>query len=386
MAELLLELFSEEIPARMQQRASEDLQRLVLAGLKDAGLDIGAAKSFATPRRLVLAVEGVPETSPAVSDERKGPRVGAPDKAIAGFLRGAGLQSIDEAEIVSDPKKGDFYVARIEKPGRPASEIVAEVVPAVCNKFPWPKSMRWGSADFNWVRPLHGVLCLLDGKVVTFSVGSIMAGDITHGHRFHGKKAIKVKDFLDYSAKLKDNRVMLAATERAATIAGQAQAIAEEAGLELVDDEALTHENAGLTEWPTVLMGSFDEAFLDVPAECLITSMKAHQKCFSLRDPQTGRLANKFLAVTNLIAADDGAQIIAGNEKVIRARLSDAKFFWDTDLGRSLDDMARGLEKVTFHEKLGSQKQRVERIAELAAKLAPSVDAPQEEARRAAQL
>ncbi len=386
MAELLLELFSEEIPARMQQRAAEDLQRLVLTGLKDAGLATGDAKSFVTPRRLVLVIDDIPDMSPAVSEERKGPRVGAPEKAIQGFLRGAGLKSIDEADIVTDSKKGDFYVARIEKPGRTAAEIIGETVLAVCNKFPWPKSMRWGSADFSWVRPLHGVLCLLDGKVVPCTIGGIEAGDTTHGHRFHGKKTFKVKDFEDYRKKLQDNKVVLSSAERAEMIAEQAKATATEARLELVDDEALTHENAGLTEWPAVLMGTFDEAFLDVPAECLITSMKTHQKCFSLRDPKTGELANRFLAVTNLIATDGGQQIISGNEKVIRARLSDAKFFWDTDLKQSLDDMARGLENVTFHEKLGSQKDRVERIAELSAHLAPSVDAPVEEARRAAQL
>ncbi|MEO0809352.1 MAG: glycine--tRNA ligase subunit beta [Pseudomonadota bacterium] len=386
MAELLLELFSEEIPARMQQHAAQDLERLVLAGLAGAGLDTGAAQSFATPRRLVLVIDSVSEHSPAVSEERKGPRVGAPEKAIAGFLRGAGLETIDQAEIVSDPKKGDFYVARIEKPGRSAAEIIGEVVPGVCNKFPWPKSMRWGSADFNWVRPLHGILCILDGVVVPFSVGGVEAGRTTCGHRFHGAKVLTVNDFADYRGQLKDNKVVLSFTERAAAIAAQATAIAENANLELVDDEALTHENAGLTEWPTVLMGTFEEEFLDVPAECLIASMKSHQKCFSLRDPQTGELVNRFLAVTNLIAVDKGAQIVAGNEKVIRARLSDAKFFWETDLSRSLDEMARGLDNVTFHEKLGSQKERVERIAELAAELAPAVDAPAEEARRAGQL
>jgi len=386
MAELLLELFSEEIPARMQQRAAEDLQRLMTAGLKEAGLETGAAEAWATPRRLALVIHNLPSKSPAISEERKGPRVGAPDKAIAGFLRGAGLTSIDQADIIPHPKKGDFYVARIEKPGRPAAEIIAEVIPAVCNKFPWPKSMRWGHGSFNWVRPLHSVLCILDGKVVPFRIGDVESGNTTRGHRFHGTKTLKVKNFEDYCAKLEDNKVIVSSSERAAAIAEQAEALASEASLELVQDNALTFENAGLTEWPTVLMGTFEEEFLDVPAECLITSMKSHQKCFSLHNPETGNLANKFLAVTNLIAADSGEQIVAGNEKVIRARLSDAKFFWQTDLKRSLDDMARGLDKVTFHEKLGSQKKRVERIAELAAHLARDVDAPVEHARRAAQL
>ena len=386
MAELLLELLSEEIPARMQARAADDLKRLVCTGLTDAGLTVGAAQAYATPRRLVLVVDDVPQKSPAVSDERKGPRVGAPEKAVAGFLRGAGLESIDQAEVVSDPKKGDFYVARIEKPGRAAAEIIADVVVGVCNKFPWPKSMRWGSADFTWVRPLHGIVCLLDGAVVPFAVGDVASGDETRGHRFHGREAFKVTSFEDYGTKLKAHKVLLPASERAAQIAEQAQELADEAGLELVTDEALTLENAGLTEWPTVLMGTFDEAFLEVPAECLITSMKAHQKCFSLRDPKTGALANKFLAVTNLIATDGGKEIVAGNEKVIRARLADAKFFWDQDLKRPLDELASALESVTFHQSLGTQKERVERIAELAAELAPAVDAPGDDARRAAQL
>ena len=386
MSELLLELLSEEIPARMQERASEDLKRLVCEGLAKAGLKVGDAQAYATPRRLVLVVDNVPAMSPAVSDERKGPRVGAPEKAIAGFLRGAGLETIDQVEVVSDPKKGDFYVARIEKPGRTAAEIISEVVQDVCAKFPWPKSMRWGSSDFNWVRPLHSIICLLDGNVVALNIAGVEAGDQTLGHRFHGKKAFEVKDFRDYGTKLKKNKVLLPASERAAAIAEQAQELASDAGLELVADEALTLENAGLTEWPTVLMGTFEDEFLEVPAECLTTSMRAHQKCFSLRDPATGQLANKFLAVTNLIATDGGDQIVAGNEKVIRARLADAKFFWDQDLKRPLDEMASGLDKVTFHEKLGSQKGRVERIAELAAQLAQSVDAPADDARRAAQL
>ncbi len=386
MPELLIELASEEIPARMQQRAADDLKRLVTDGLKAAGLDVGAGQAYATPRRLALVIDDVPELSPAISDERKGPRVGAPDKAIQGFLRGAGLTSIDQAEVVSDPKKGDFYVARIDKPGRTASEIVAELVPEVCAKFPWPKSMRWGAGDFSWVRPLNSVICLLDGKVVPFEIAGVAAGDETHGHRFHGTKPFAVKNFEDYGTKLKKFKVLLPTSERAAAIAEQAEAAAEAAGLELVADDALALENAGLTEWPTVLMGSFDEAFLDVPAECLITSMRTHQKCFSLRDPETGRLANRFLCVTNLIAADDGRQIIAGNEKVIRARLSDAKFFWDQDLARPLDEMASELEAITFHAKLGTQKDRVERIAELAHQIAGAVDADQDAARRAAQL
>ena len=386
MPELLLELHSEEIPARMQVRAAADLQRLVVEGLEAAGLGTGEALSFATPRRLALCVKDVPAMSPAVTEERKGPRVGAPEKAIEGFMRGAGLASIEEAEIVADPKKGEFYVARIEKPGRPAPEIIAEAVLAACQKFPWPKSMRWGSGDFTWVRPLQNILCLFDGTVVPFEIAGLAANDRTRGHRFLGHDWFTVTDFEDYGLKLKNNHVLLPTSERAAAIREDALAVAEAAGLELVDDEALALENAGLTEWPTVLMGSFDQDFLDVPEECLITSMKAHQKCFSLRDPKTGRMANRFLCVTNLIAADGGEQIIAGNEKVIRARLADAKFFWEQDLDHPLDEMAAKLENITFHAKLGSQKDRVERIAELAHQIAGSVDADPDSARRAAQL
>ena len=386
MPELLLELHSEEIPARMQVRAAADLQRLVVEGLEAAGLETGEALSFATPRRLAVCVEDVPAMSPAVTEERKGPRVGAPDKAIEGFMRGAELASIKEAEIIADPKKGEFYVARIEKPGRPAPEIIAEVVLVACQKFPWPKSMRWGSGDFTWVRPLQNVLCLFDGAVVPLEVAGLASNDRTRGHRFLGRDRFTVTDFEDYGLKLKDHHVLLPTSERAAAIREDALAVANAAGLELVDDEALALENAGLTEWPTVLMGTFDQDFLDVPEECLITSMKAHQKCFSLRDPKTGRLANRFLCVTNLIAADGGEQIIAGNEKVIRARLADAKFFWEQDLDHPLDEMAAKLENITFHAKLGSQKDRVERIAELAHQIAGSVDADPDSARRAAQL
>ena len=386
MSELLLELFSEEIPARMQTRAAEDLKRLVLEGLKATGIAVGNAMSFSTPRRLTLVVEGVAARSPAISEERKGPRVSAPEAALAGFLKSAGLASIGEATVVSDPKKGDYYIAKIEKPGRAAAEIIAEVVPAVLDKFPWPKSQRWGSRPETWVRPLHGILCLLGGKVVPFAWAGVEASNMTRGHRFHGNEPFAVTGFEDYGTKLREAKVLLPAPERAEMIREQAEALAKKHKLELVADDALLAENAGLTEWPTVLMGHFDEAFLEVPAECLITSMKAHQKCFSLRDPKTGKLANRFLAVSNLIAADGGKQIVEGNEKVIRARLSDARFFWEQDLKRPLDEMATALEGITFHEKLGSQKDRVERIAELAFQIAGAVDAVPEDARRGAQL
>jgi len=386
MTELLLELFSEEIPARLQPRAADDLKKLVAEALAAEGLSCGKARSFATPRRLALVVEGVPAGSPAVSEERKGPRVGAPEQAIAGFLKSAGLGAIGEASVVSDPKKGDFYVARIEKPGRAAADIVAEAIPAVLARFPWAKSMRWGAGSFQWVRPLQSIVCLLGGKVVPFEVAGIAASDMTRGHRFHGNEPFAVTCFADYAAKLEAHKVKLDAGERARMISEQAHALAKAAKLALVEDEALTAENAGLTEWPVVLMGSFDAAFLAVPAECLMTSMKAHQKCFSLRHPKTKKLADKFLLVSNLTAPDGGAAIVAGNEKVIRARLSDAKFFWDQDLKRKLEPMRFELKGITFHEKLGSQWDRSTRIAELARQIAGAVDADPDLAGRAAEL
>jgi glycyl-tRNA synthetase beta chain len=386
MAELLLELFSEEIPSRMQVRAAEDLKRLVTDGLKAQGLAVGEAHAFSTPRRLALAVEDVPEKSPGVSEEKKGPRVGAPEQAVQGFLKSAGLASLADAEIVKDDKKGDYYVARIDKPGRPASDITADVVAGVLAKFPWPKSMRWGSNTFQWIRPLQSIICTLDGKVVPFEIAGVKSGTATRGHRFHGNDEFTVSSFEDYAEKLAAHVVMLNASERMEEIKEQAEGLAHKAKLELIQDEALLAENAGLAEWPVVLMGEFDKDFLSVPAECLITSMKTHQKCFSLRDPKTGKLANHFILVSNLTAKDGGTQIVSGNEKVIRARLSDAKFFWEQDLKRPLDEMANALDGITFHEKLGTQKQRVERVKELAFQIAGAVDADPQDARRAAEL
>jgi glycyl-tRNA synthetase beta chain len=405
MAELLLELFSEEIPARMQRQAAEELQRLLCEGLKARGLAVGEARAFATPRRLAVIAEGVPAASPRVVEERKGPRVNAPPQAIAGFIKSAGLSSISEAEIVADGKKGEFYLVRSERPGRPASEIVAHVVAEIAVKFPWPKSMRFnrylrsavhhasaglsasqGDVELRWVRPLHAILCLLDGRVVPLTIAGIASGRETRGHRFYGNEPFAVSGARDYLNRLRAHKVMLDAQERAALIDAEARALAKEHKLALVEDEVLLAENAGLTEWPTVLMGAFDEAFLAVPAECLTASMKQHLKCFSLRHPRSAKLANRFLLVSNLRPGDGGRQIIAGNERVIRARLADAKFFWEQDLKRPLDEMAVALGGITFHEKLGSQKQRVERMAELAFRIAPSVDADKADARRAAQL
>jgi len=375
MSELLLELFSEEIPARLQTRAADDLRRLMVDGLKAKGLDVGEARAFATPQRLALVIEDVPKKSPAISEERKGPRVGAPEQALAGFLKGAGLKSIDDATIVKDEKKGDFYVARIDKPGRPAGEIVNEALRETIVNFPWPKTMRFNAkldngAELRWIRPLHSIVLLLDGKVVPFEIAGIKAGKETRGHRFLGNESFKVTGFAEYEKGLKQHKVVLDPATRMASINESAHALAKEAHLTLVEDDALAAENAGLTEWPTVLMGEFDKAFLDVPAECLTTSMKTHQKCFSLRHGK--KLSNHFLLVTNQKAKDGGKTIIAGNEKVIAARLSDAKFFWEQDLKKKLEVMRDELKGITFHEKLGTQFERAERVKELARQIATS--------------
>jgi glycyl-tRNA synthetase beta chain len=376
MSELLLELFSEEIPARLQVRASEDLRRLMLDGLKAKGLDVGEARAFATPRRLTVVIDGVPKKSPAISEEKKGPRVGAPDQAVQGFLKSAGLASLDEATIVKDEKKGDYYLAKTDKPGRPAAEIIAEVLRETILNFPWPKTMRFnakldGGGELRWVRPLQSIVLLLDGKVVPFEIAGIKSGALTRGHRFLSDgEPFKVTDFADYQKQLKANKVVLDFAERAAAINDGAHALAKESKLTLVEDDALAAENAGLTEWPAVLQGEFDKSFLEVPGECLTSAMKMHQKCFSLRHGK--KLSNHFLLVTNLKAKDGGKTIVAGNEKVIAARLSDAKFFWETDLKKNLDVMRDELKGITFHEKLGTQFERTERIKELAHQLATS--------------
>jgi len=394
MSDLLLELFSEEIPAGMQGRAGDNLQRLVCEGLTEAGLDVGEARNFAGPRRLTLVIDGLPEKSPDISEEKKGPRVGSPDKAIEGFLRGAGLTSIDDAEVVSDEKRGDFYVARIEKPGRETAEIIAELIPDVIRQFPWPKSQHWGAGSLRWVRPLHSILCLLGGNTVSFDVDGIASGNETRGHRFLAPGVVAVKDFADYEAKLRKAYVMLDAKERIETILGGAQALADKAKLELVADPALLAENAGLVEWPVVLAGVFDEAFLDVPSEVIITAIKKHQKCFSLRNAGSGNLANTFILVSNLIADDGGEAIIKGNERVIRARLSDAKFFWDQDKKITLEDRLSELKSIIFQQKfdeefaspVSSQFARVERLEQFAHNIAGMIGANPSDAKLAARL
>ncbi len=384
MAELLLELFSEEIPARMQARAREDLARLLGGALGEAGLEFKEIRTFATPRRLVAVVDGLPSRSPDVREERKGPRVDAPEAAVKGFLKAAGLTSVDQAEK-RDDKKGAYYVATIEKPGRATEQVVAEIVPEIVRNFPWPKSMRWGSGRLRWVRPLHSILCLFNGNVVPFDIDGIKSGKETRGHRFMAPEPFNVKGFEDYRAKLHKAKVILDGDERASIIRDAAQAMARHEKLSLVEDEGLLAENAGLTEWPVVLMGSFDEDFLRVPPEVLATSMKAHQKCFSLRK-KSGDLANRFILVANLKAADGGKAIVAGSERVIRARLADAKFFFDQDRHVSLEIWVPKLREIVFHEKLGTQYDRIQRIRMLAREIAPLVGARADDAERVGML
>ncbi|MCJ7527375.1 MAG: glycine--tRNA ligase subunit beta [Methyloceanibacter sp.] len=385
MAELLLELFSEEIPARMQTRAREDLARFLGQALGEAGLEYKEIKTFATPRRLVAVVDGLPSRSPDVREEKKGPRVDAPEAAVKGFLKSAGLASVDQAEKRED-KKGAFYVALIERPGRAAEAVIAGIVPEIVRNFPWPKSMRWGAGRLRWVRPLHSILCLFDGKIVPFEIEGIGSGKATRGHRFMAPEPFDVKGFEDYRKKLREAKVILDGEERARIILESARALAAKQGLALVEDEALLAENAGLTEWPVVLIGAFDEDFLSVPPEVLATSMKAHQKCFSLRDKKAGALANRFILVANLEAKDGGKAIVAGNERVIRARLADAKFFFDQDRKVGLEVWVPKLKEIVFHEKLGTQYDRIQRVRLLAREIAPLVGADPDLAERAAIL
>jgi glycyl-tRNA synthetase beta chain len=395
MPDLLLELFSEEIPARMQARAAEDLRKLVTDRLVDAGLVYEGARAFVTPRRLALAVHGVPARQPDVREEKKGPRVGAPEAAIAGFLKGAGLKSINDAKVQPD-KKGDFYVAVIEKPGRGAIEVIGEILPDVIEKFPWPKSMRWGAPSaepgaLNWVRPLHSIVATFgpeteEPDVVQFSVGDIAAGNETRGHRFMAPQPFTVRHLDDYLQKLDKAKVVPDAERRRDIILTEAKQLAFAQGLELVEDEGLLAEVAGLVEWPVVLMGSFDQEFLQIPGEMIRATIRNNQKCFVLRDTAHAKLVDKFILVSNIEADDGGKAIVAGNERVIRARLSDAKFFYETDLKTRLEDRLPKFKDIVFHEKLGSQWERIERIKRLAAELAPLVGADVEKARRAARL
>ena len=431
MPDLLLELFSEEIPARMQRQAAEDLKRLVANALIERNLTYEGAQAFVTPRRLALHVVGLPAAQPDLREERKGPRVGAPEAAVQGFLKSAGLARIEDATIEKDPKKGEFYVASIKKPGRSTRDALAEIVPAIVRSFPWPKSMHWGdyhpaerlvslsgmeagmdpgiiSAKYTgkntlrWVRPLRGIVCTLSTQhdateIAPFAVDGLKSGDVTWGHRFMAPEPIRVRRFDDYAEALQKAKVVLDADRRKAIILADAKSMAFAQGLELVEDEGLLEEVAGLVEWPVVLMGEFEAAFLDIPPEVIRATIRANQKCFVLRDAD-GKLANRFILVANLMASDGGAAIAEGNARVVRARLSDARHFWLTDLHdlpdyrdkaeKPLDQRLAKLEAlgIVFHEKLGTQAERIERIETLARELAPEVGADAELASRAARL
>jgi len=395
MPDLLLEIFSEEIPARMQQQAADDLKRLVTHALVEKGLVYEGAVAFATPRRLALHIAGLPARQPDVSEERKGPRVGAPETAIQGFLKSAGLASLEEASIEKDPKKGEFYVAILHKTGAQTIDILVDVLSSVIKTFPWPKSMRWGAASaqsdsLRWVRPLHSIVATFGPEtetpeIIPVSIGHIQAAATTYGHRFMSPAPIIVKRFEDYALLLERAKVVLDAARRRDIILHDAKDLAFAQGLELIEDPALLEEVTGLVEWPVTLMGKFDESFLAIPQEVIRTTIRVNQKCFVLRKTD-GAMANHFILVSNIEASDGGATIIAGNERVIAARLSDAKFFYETDLKIKLDDRLAKLDHIIFHEKLGTQGQRIDRIAKGARDLAPIVGADPDLAQRAAML
>jgi glycyl-tRNA synthetase beta chain len=414
MPDLLLELFSEEIPARMQAKAADDLRRMVTDKLVAEGLVYEGAKAFATPRRLTLTVHGIPVRQSDLREERKGPRVGGPDAAIAGFLKATGLASLDEAKIQRDPKKGDFYIALIEKPGRATLDVLADMLPVIVRTFPWPKSMRWGERSaragaLQWVRPLHAIVATFgieteEPDVVKFAIDGIEAGQTTYGHRFMAPAAINVRRFGDYQVKLQAAKVVLDPQARKDIILADAKQLAFAQGFELVEDQGLLDEVAGLVEWPVVLMGSFEKEFLSIPNEIIRATIRTNLKCFVVRQPASplpagerstarasatageGPLTNKFILTANIEAPDDGKTIVGGNERVIRARLSDAKFFYETDLKTKLEDRLPKFENIVFHEKLGSQAERIARIERLAAEIAPLVGADVEKTKRAARL
>ena len=396
MPDLLLELFSEEIPARMQARAADDLRRMVTDRLVAEGLVYEGAKSFATPRRLALTVHGIPVRQPDLKEERRGPRVGGADAAIQGFLKATGLASIDQAKIERDAKKGDFYVALIEKKGRATIDVLTEMLPVIIRTFPWPKSMRWGArsakaGSLAWVRPLHAITATFgleteEPDIVKFAVDGIEAGQTTFGHRFMAPAAINVRRFGDYEAKLLDAKVVLDPDRRKDSIATDARQLAFAQGYELVEDQALLEEVAGLVEWPVVLMGSFDSEYLTIPAEVIRATIRNNQKCFVVSDAKSGKLANKFILAANIESSDGGRAIVAGNERVIRARLADAKFFYETDLKTRLETRLPKFDAIVFHEKLGTQGERIKRIERLAVEIAPLVGADAEKAKRAAHL
>lgn len=364
MTDFLLELRSEEIPARMQDKAREDLARLFTAELDKAGLKAAEIVTYATPRRLALIAKGLPLETGAVSEETKGPKVGAPPQAMEGFLRKVGLT---QEQLV---ERDGVYFAVVEKPGRSTSEVLAQAIPAIVRAFPWPKSQRWGAASISteslrWVRPLQGIVALFGQDVVPCEVDGILTGYQTLGHRFHHPGEITIGGADDYVEKLRACHVIVDQEERRAIIRAGAEKAAADAGLVLVPDEGLVNENSGLTEWPVPMLGRFDPAYLEVPEEVIQLTARVNQKYFVCHD-KSGKLANAFVCTANIVANDGGAAIVAGNEKVLAARLSDAKFFWEQDLKIPLDEQAKKLSQITFHEKLGTVADKVERVAKLA--------------------
>src|SRR5215469_7282577 len=385
MPDLLLELFSEEIPARMQQGAARDLERLVVGALSDRGLLFEGIKAFAGPRRLTLAVNGLPAKQADMREEIKGPKIDAQQAAIDGFLKKTGLHK-DQLKI-DRQAKGDVYIGVIERAGRDTASVLAEILPEVMAKLPWPKSMRWKpGVTARWVRPLHSILCAFDGEVVPFSFAGVSSGRHSSGHRFLSPGKIEVRRYDDYAIALKKAFVVLDAEERAAIIFEGVKQAAFIHQLELIPDEGLLAEVAGLVEWPVILIGTIEDQFMDVPPEILQTSMRTHQKYFALRDPKSGKLANRFALTANMVPDDGGIEIVAGNERVLRARLADAKFFWDEDRKRTLESRIDDLKGIVFHAKLGTQFERVERIAKLAQEIAGKIGADPMKAERAARL
>ncbi|MFN4023984.1 MAG: glycine--tRNA ligase subunit beta [Hyphomonas sp.] len=387
MADLLIELFSEEIPARMQAKAEADLLAALTARLKEAGLGWKNAFAVSGPRRLTAVVEGLDARSADVREEKKGPKVGAPEQAIAGFLRGAGLKDISEAEVVSDAKKGDFYVAYLSTPGRDAKDIIGEAVPEIVRNFHWPRSMRTADGDLRWVRPLQRIVCVLDGVVVPFEVGGVVSGNVTEGHRVHGRGPYTVKGWKDYKAQLEGKgHVILSRDDRRGLILEGIEKTCAAAGLDWIEDKGLLEEVVGLAEWPVVVLGQMDPGFLDLPPEVITLSMRTHQKYFAATDAKSGTLAPVFIVVANIAASDGGVKIAEGNARVLSARLSDARFFWEKDKATPLEVMAAKLKTIAFKEELGSLGDKVERVAALARELAPMVGADPDLAERAARL
>lgn len=383
MAEFLLEIFSEEIPARMQEKAAADLARLVTAKLNEAKLDHSGVQAYVTARRLTLHIAELMIEQPDVSEERRGPRADAPEQAISGFLRGAGVER--DQLVEREDKKGTFLYAVIDQKGRPAKDVISEFMPEIIKNFPWPKSQRWGDGSLRWVRPMHSILCIHGGDVVDFEVEGIKSANVTRGHRFMAPDDITVSSFAGYSEGLEKAFVVLDPTIRKDTILKDAEKLSKEAGLSLVADNALLNEVTGLAEYPVVMIGSYDEEFLDVPPEALTSAMRTHQKYFSLTDAG-GKLANKFIFVSNMKTSDDGAKIIDGNERVLRARLSDTKFFWDQDLKSTLADHLPKLDDIVFHAKLGTVGERVKRLEALSGFIAEIIGADSGKAKLAAKL